>query len=67
MNVFYLRYSEHLVKRLSTEAKNLSFGLVNIEFAGVKSSADSSCALRGKSRAGISVSDTQIFISSLAK
>lgn len=30
MNVFYLRYSSHFVKLLSTEAKNLSFGLVNI-------------------------------------
>lgn len=30
MNVFYLRYSRHFVKLLSTEAKNLSFGLVNI-------------------------------------
>lgn len=30
MNDFYLRYSSHFVKFLSTEAKNLSFGLVNI-------------------------------------
>lgn len=29
-NVFYLRYSSHFLKLLSTETKNLSFGLVNI-------------------------------------
>lgn len=30
MHGFYLRYSSHYAKFLSTEAKNISFGLVNI-------------------------------------